>query len=104
MAASPSSASGARQPLGRCSSFRPAPGWVEEYLHGFLARDCTPAWKPGDADEHIQVERYSLSDALDLARDGWIEDAKTILMLQALALRVVGFSGEERIRCYRGDE
>ncbi|MEE9278236.1 MAG: NUDIX hydrolase [Dehalococcoidia bacterium] len=89
--------------LERVHGFYAAPGWATEYLHGFIARDCEPSPLPADSDERVVVEFYTLGEAMRLVADGEIKDAKSILMLQALALRAVGALGEKVIRFYRGD-
>ena len=91
---------GALEPL---PSFYVAPGWATEYLYGFLARDCEPSRLPGDDDERLVVERYSLGEAMDLIAAGEIEDAKSIVCLQAVALRAVGALGAKVIRFYAGE-
>jgi ADP-ribose pyrophosphatase len=91
---------GSLEPLPR---FYVAPGWTDEYLHGFLARDCEPSQLPQDDDERVVVEHYSLGEAMDLIETGAIEDAKTIVCLQALALRAVGPLGAKVIRFYEGE-
>ena len=80
-----------------------APGWAEEFLHAFFASDCTPVDRHPDHDEILQVEGYTLGEAMDLVRAGEIQDAKSLVLLQALALRAVGPLGQKVIRFYRGD-
>ena len=92
---------GRLEPLSR---FYISPGWTTEFMHGFLAWDCAPARLPADPDERIEVQRHTLGQAMDLAARGEIEDAKTLLMLQALALRAVGPLGAKVVRFYRGEE
>ena len=92
---------GRLEPLAR---FYISPGWTTEYMYGFLAWECTPAQLPADPDERIEVRHHTLAQAMDLAARGEIEDAKTLLMLQALALRAVGPLGEKVVRFYRGEE
>ena len=91
---------GTLEPIHR---FHVAPGWATEELHGFIARECTASALPPDADERIAVEFYNLGEALDLVESGGIADAKTILMLQACALRAVGPLGAKIWRYYRGE-
>lgn len=91
---------GSLEPL---PSFYVAPGWTDEYLHGFLARDCVAAPLPPDPDERILVEYYTLGEAMDLVGEGAIIDAKSIVCLQALALRAVGALGAKVIRFYSGE-
>lgn len=91
---------GTLEPLPR---FYVAPGWTDEYLYGFLARDCERSPLPGDEDERLLVEYYSLGEAMDLIASAEIEDAKTIVCLQAVALQAVGPLGTKVIRFYTGD-
>ena len=49
------------------------------------------------------MERYTLGQSMQLVRDGEIDDVKSIVMLQALALRALGPLGDNVIRSYRGD-
>ena len=58
-----------------------SPGFCNEYIHAYLARDLVPSRLPADEDEYIRVERLPLSRIPDLIRDGEIEDAKTIAAL-----------------------
>lgn len=69
----------------KLGEFFSAPGFCNELLHLFLAEELEPSGLPGDEDEEIAVERYSLEAALELARTGQIRDAKTLagLMLYA---------------------
>lgn len=64
--------------LTRLGEFFSAPGFCSELLHCFLAEDLTPSRLPGDEDEEIDVERYSLSEVLRMAAAGEIRDAKTL--------------------------
>ena len=91
---------GSLEPL---AGFYVAPGWTDEYLHGFVARDCEPSRLPGDADERLLVEYYTLGEAMDLVGEAAIEDAKTIICLQAVALQAVGALGVKVIRFYTGE-
>ena len=72
-----------------------APGWATEYLHGFVARDCVASALPADADERIVVEHHTLAQALRLVAAGAIEDAKSIILLQRLALRTAPLAETE---------
>lgn len=59
-----------------------SPGYTDEVLHLFEARDLEPAddYHP-DEDEVIDVVRIRRSVAEEMARDGRIADAKTIALL-----------------------
>lgn len=89
--------------LERVAGFWVAPGWASEYLHAYIARDCEPASLPADADEQVEVHRHTLHEALELVAAGTIEDAKSIVLLQALALRAAGPLVQKIVRHYRGE-
>lgn len=55
-----------------------APGYVNEVVHLFLARDLTAQELPGDADENVHVVKMSLGEALAACRDGRICDGKSV--------------------------
>jgi len=63
-------------------SMYPSAGLFTEQIHIFLATDLTPATdlKP-DEDEHLTVQRYSLTDLKTQLRVGNLKDAKTIAAL-----------------------
>ena len=48
-----------------------------EYMHGYLARDCTRVPPRPDEDELLLVERYTLEESMQLVREGEVEDAKS---------------------------
>jgi ADP-ribose pyrophosphatase len=55
------------------------PGYCNEYMYFFLARDLFPAPLPPDEDEFIEVLPTSFADAQAMATNGAIIDAKTVL-------------------------
>ena len=55
------------------------PGFTDEKIHLFLAYDLTRGVAQTEADEFISVEIVPLSKALDMIREGVINDAKTAL-------------------------
>jgi len=61
--------------------FHQVPGYSTEYMYIYLARDLKPAPLPGDEDEYISVERYSVDRAYEMAMHGEIVDAKTLASL-----------------------
>ena len=75
--------------LRHLASFWVSPGWCNEYMHAYLATELRPSRLDADDDEYITVERFSLSEALDLIGTGEIRDAKSIAAL-LLATRVLG--------------
>ena len=83
--------------------FYVAPGFADEFLHGFVARDCTESPLEADDDEQLIVEWKSLGEAIQLVESGEIIDAKSIILIQYLALEAVGPLGRKIVRHYRGD-
>ncbi len=69
----------------RLGGFFLAPGYATEFMHVFLATGLRPDRLPGDDDEILHPEKYSLVEVeAKLAAGDW-EDAKTVAAL-ALAL------------------
>ncbi|MDF2631356.1 MAG: hypothetical protein K0R39_5187 [Symbiobacteriaceae bacterium] len=62
----------------KLGEFFSAPGFCSELLHLYLAEELTPSRLPGDEDEEIELERYSLQEAVRMALAGEIRDAKTL--------------------------
>jgi len=70
--------------LGRMYS---SPGVFDEVVHLFLARDLTPTQPHREPSENLEVHWVPLTEATRMARDGRIDDAKTVIaLLRALAL------------------
>ncbi len=55
-----------------------SPGFCDEILYIYLARDLVESELPGDEDEDITVERVPMSDVGRLIRLGEIQDAKSV--------------------------
>ena len=55
-----------------------APGFCDEILYIYLARDLVESRLPADDDEDITVERVPLSETDRLIRLGEIQDAKSV--------------------------
>ena len=72
----------------KLGEFFSAPGFCSELLHLYLAEELTPSRLPGDEDEEIEVERYSVQEALRMATAGEIRDAKTLVGVLLYAQRV----------------
>jgi ADP-ribose pyrophosphatase len=69
-------------------AFWTAPGFATELMHLYLARDLAPAHGDRlgpDEDERLELERIPWRDAVAMAEDGRIADAKSILGLLRLA-------------------
>lgn len=75
--------------LTRIGEFYAAPGYTDERLIVYLARDLRPQSAQQDEDEDVRPVRISLSGALAKIRSGAICDAKTIAGI-FLARRFVG--------------
>jgi len=67
--------------LQEIASFYLAAGYTTEKMHVFLATDLYPSPLPGDVNEVLTVERIPLEQALQLAKTGAVEDAKTLVAL-----------------------
>ena len=57
------------------------PGFCDERIHLFLARDLSESTQQLDHDEVLTVSRKPLAHALEMIRSGEIEDAKSIAAL-----------------------
>jgi ADP-ribose pyrophosphatase len=55
-----------------------SPGVLDEKLHLFVAQDLTSGPPQPEADEQLEPKIVSWNDALQMALDGAIKDAKTI--------------------------
>ena len=67
--------------IDRLGSILTTPGFTDEVIHLFLARDLAPAAQRLDADEVLHVERVSLARALAMCVSGELRDAKSICAL-----------------------
>ena len=81
-----------------------APGFADEFLHGFIARDCVESPLAADEDEELIVEWRPLGQAIELVESGEIIDAKSVILIQHLALEAVGPLGRKIVRHYRGQQ
>jgi ADP-ribose pyrophosphatase len=66
------------------------PGFCDEIIHLFLARDLSEVERRHERDEVIEVHRMRLEDALARIPTEEVRDTKTIAALQATAL-LLGF-------------
>jgi ADP-ribose pyrophosphatase len=60
-------------------TFYTTPGFSNESIHLFLARDLTLEAQRLEEGEHITVEAYTLEECVQMIKDGKICDGKTIL-------------------------
>jgi ADP-ribose pyrophosphatase len=65
----------------RLTAFFPSPGVLSERTHLFLAEDLTPGEMRPERDEDLKPEVVPWAQALAWARDGTIQDAKTLVAL-----------------------
>lgn len=65
----------------KLSSFYSTPGFCEEMLHVYLARELTPVACRPDHDELIEVVYLPLTEAVAMVHRGEIVDSKTIIAL-----------------------
>lgn len=68
-----------------------AGGYSTEYMHVFLASDLFKSYAQPDDDEFIQIEKYAISEILQMARNDELEDAKTLAALFFAHSRLDGF-------------
>jgi len=64
-------------------TFYTTPGFTDELMYGFVARDLTPAAGDQDADEVIETAEVDGAEALAMCLDGRILDGKTLAILLA---------------------
>mgnify|MGYP001377414216 CR=1 FL=1 len=69
----------------RLAGFFVAPGYSTEFIHVYLCEGLSESKLDADDDEQIEVERYTLAEALAMIADGRICDAKSIVGLLAYA-------------------
>ena len=65
----------------KLTEFFVSPGFLTEKMYVFLATELTASVQSLDDDEIVEIVRIPLADAVEMARDGRIEDAKTIVGL-----------------------
>jgi len=76
---------GVLEPLG---AIFPTPGFCDERIHLFVARQLTPGQQATEPDEVLSVQRVAFADALAMVADGRIQDGKTIAALLIAARRL----------------
>ena len=76
---------GQLRPLG---GYYLAPGWCDEYMYAYLAKELSPDPRSQDYDEIVETRWVPLAATLELIAQGEIRDAKSIAAL-LLAMRAV---------------
>ena len=69
-------------------SFLTTPGFTNEIIHIFTGHELSPGTQDLGADEVLEIIEMPLDQALARINDGEIQDAKTIIGLQAVCLRL----------------
>jgi ADP-ribose pyrophosphatase len=72
----------------KLAEFFTTPGFCEEKLWVFLARDLTGTAQNLEGDELLEIVRVTFTRAFEMIADGEIEDAKTIIGLMLAATRM----------------
>ncbi len=67
--------------LERIGDFYLAPGYSTEFMAVFLATNLSHNPLEADADEFLQVEKFSIKRAIEMAEKGDMPDAKTLAAL-----------------------
>lgn len=65
----------------------PTVGYCTEKIQMFIATELTEGQQKLDADEFVEIERYTLEEALAMISRGEIKDGKTVAALYAWAAR-----------------
>jgi ADP-ribose pyrophosphatase len=74
--------------LEKLAEFYSTPGFCEEKLHVYLATELLPVPRDLDHDEFVEIVYLPLVEAVEMARDGRIEDSKTIIALFLAQLKM----------------
>ena len=65
----------------------PTVGYCTEKITLFIATDLTEGQQKLDADEFLEIEKYTLDEAVDMIYKGEIKDGKTIAAIFAWMAR-----------------
>ena len=66
------------------------PGFTDEAIHLFMARDLTPTAHSREVDEFIDVVPKALSEVLEMVGRGEVCDAKTVVGILYMAGYILG--------------
>jgi len=72
--------------LDKIATFFTAPGFTDEVMHLYVARDLARGTQALDSDEVLEIVEMPLEKAMAHIEDGTIRDAKTIIGLQSISL------------------
>jgi len=62
-------------------SFYTSPGFSNEVINLYLAKNLIKDIAQPDEDEYIEIEEHNIDDIIDMINEGKIKDAKTIIAL-----------------------
>ncbi len=71
------------------SKFYSSPGFTDEIIYIFLARNVLKGNEKRDDDEFIEVYKVTINEALEMIINGEIQDAKTIIAVNYLHLELL---------------
>ena len=63
----------------------PSPGYTDEKIYIYKAEKLTEGDLSLDEDEFLQVEKYTLEQAVEMVKTGVLKDAKTIIAILLLS-------------------
>jgi ADP-ribose pyrophosphatase len=63
----------------------PSPGYTDEKIYIYKAEGLIEGNLALDEDEFLDVERYTLNQAIEMVKSGAIKDAKTVIAIMLLA-------------------
>ncbi len=66
--------------------FRPSPGYTDELLHIYIARELSESTQNLDDDEFLDVEKYNILKVIKKIEKGEIMDAKTVIAIYKYAM------------------
>jgi ADP-ribose pyrophosphatase len=78
--------------LEKVGEFYLAPGYSTEFMVAFLATDLSASPLPTDEDEFLQLERVPVQQAMRMAEDGQVMDAKSLAALYVAGERLKQYS------------
>ena len=70
----------------RLGEITPVPGYSNEHIHVYLATELRPAVRNLDEDEMISVHEIKFTKAVEMIKNGEIQDSKTIASLYLAAI------------------
>ncbi|MEN1759331.1 NUDIX hydrolase [Anoxynatronum sibiricum] len=74
--------------LDKLTAYFSSPGFSNEVIHLYLARDLTEGQAQPDEDEYLEITKIPLTEVLTMIHNGSIQDSKTIIGLLMAASRV----------------